>query len=88
MSRSLRRGSAAASLLGLRVRIPPGASFSVVSVACCQVEVSAMGRSPVRRSPTECGMSECDCETSIMTRHWHIRSCRAMEKENVNIGNN
>jgi hypothetical protein len=30
---------------------------------CCQVEVSAMGRSPVQSSPTECGVSECDRET-------------------------
>ena len=30
--RGLRRGSAALRLLGLRVRIPPGASMSVVSV--------------------------------------------------------
>jgi hypothetical protein len=24
---------------------------------CCQVEVSATGRSPVQRSPAECGVS-------------------------------
>jgi hypothetical protein len=30
----LRRGSAAACLLRLRVRIPPGACLSVVSVLC------------------------------------------------------
>jgi hypothetical protein len=34
--------------------------LSVVSVVCCQVEVSATGRSLVQRSPTECGVSECD----------------------------
>jgi len=40
--RSLRRGSAAARLLGLRVRIPPVFGFlSPVSIVCCQVEVSA-----------------------------------------------
>jgi hypothetical protein len=40
----LRRGSAAARLLGLWVRIPPGLGcLSVVSVVCCQVEVSASG---------------------------------------------
>jgi hypothetical protein len=40
----LRRGSAAARLLGLRVRIPPGA-WMFVRCECrvnCQVEVSAM----------------------------------------------
>jgi hypothetical protein len=27
---------------------------------CCQVEVSATGRSLFQRSPTDCGVSECD----------------------------
>jgi hypothetical protein len=61
----LRRGSAAARLLGLRVRI--GREHGV-SVVCCQVEVSATGRSFVQRSPTEYGVSECDLETSAMRR--------------------
>ena len=39
--RGLRRSSAAARLLRLWVRIPPGAWMFVVSVMCCQVEVSA-----------------------------------------------
>ena len=40
--RVLRRRSTAARLLRLWVRIPPGAWMSVVvSVVCCQVEVSA-----------------------------------------------
>ena len=34
--------------------------LSTVSVVCCQVEVSATGRSLVQRSHTECGVSECD----------------------------
>ena len=41
--RGLRRRSAAARLLKLWVRNPPGAWMSVVSVVCCQVEVSATG---------------------------------------------
>ena len=41
--RLLRRGSAAARLLGLRARIRPGAWMSLVSDVCCQVEVSASG---------------------------------------------
>jgi hypothetical protein len=41
--RALRRVSAAAHLLGLWVRIPPGSGMFVVSVVCCQVEVSATG---------------------------------------------
>jgi hypothetical protein len=39
--------------------------LSVVSVVCCQVEVSATGWSLVQRSPTECGVSKvCDREAS------------------------
>jgi len=57
--RGLRRRSAAARLLSLWVRIPPGAWMSVVSVVCCQIEVSATGRSPVQRSPTDCDASLC-----------------------------
>ena len=33
--------------------------LSVVSVVCCQVEVSATGWSLVQRSPTDCGASLC-----------------------------
>jgi hypothetical protein len=39
-----------------------------VSIVCCQVEVSAMGRSFVQGNPTECDVSECDLETSTMSR--------------------
>jgi hypothetical protein len=42
----------------------PGLWVSVVSVVCCQVEISTTGRSLVQRSPTECGVSECDIKTS------------------------
>ena len=67
--RGLRRGSAAARLLGLRVRIPPGhGCLSLVSVMCCQVDVSASGWSLVHRSPNECGASECGLETTTMRR--------------------
>jgi hypothetical protein len=39
--------------------------LSLVSVVCCQVEVSATSWSLVQRSPTECGVSKvCDHETS------------------------
>jgi hypothetical protein len=51
--RGLRRVSAACRLLGLRVRTLPGTWMSL-SCECCQVEVSATGRSLVQRSPTEC----------------------------------
>ena len=69
--RGLRRGSAVARLLRLWVRISPGHKcVSVVSVVCCQVEVSASCRSLVQRSPTDCSVSECDRESSIMRVAW------------------
>ena len=56
--------------LGLRVRILPGVEgggfFFLVSVVCCQVEVSALGLSLVQVSPTKCGASGCEREASIM----------------------
>ena len=59
--RGLRRSSAAARLLRLWVRFPPGwhGCLSVVSVVCCQVEVSATSSSPVQRGTTDCGASFC-----------------------------
>jgi len=38
--------------------------LSLVSVVCCQVEVSVMDRSFVQRSPNEFQVSECDLETA------------------------
>jgi hypothetical protein len=38
------------------------------------------GWSLVQRSPTECGVSECNRETSKMKRPWPTRGCCAMEK--------
>jgi hypothetical protein len=49
--------SAAACLLRLWVRIPPGSWMSVVSVVCCQVEVCATSWLLVQRSPTDYGAS-------------------------------
>ena len=49
---------------------------SVLNVVCCQVEVSTTGQSFVQRSPTECGVSECDNETST-TKKSRLR--RAVE---------
>jgi hypothetical protein len=54
---SLRCGSATARLLGLRVRIPRRHKrLSLLSVACCQVEVSSSSWSLVQRNPNECGV--------------------------------
>ena len=40
--------------------------MSLASAVCSQVEVSATGKSLVQRSPTECGVFECDLETSTV----------------------
>ena len=83
--RGVRCGSAAARLLGLWVRIPP---VAWMSVSCefyvfCQVQVSASGWSLVQRTPTECGVSEWDNESSTMMRPWPTMGCCAMVKKNV-----
>jgi hypothetical protein len=38
-----------------------------VGVVCCLVKVSVSGRSLVQKSPTECGVSQCDRKASIMS---------------------
>jgi hypothetical protein len=47
-------------------------------VLCCQVEVSASGSSLFQRSPTECGVSECDREASRMRKPWPTRDYCAL----------
>ena len=74
--------SKAARLLGLRVRIPAGwggehGNLSVVSVVFCHVKVSATGRSLVQRSPTDCGVSECNREASTIMKPWLTKGCQA-----------
>ena len=57
---------------------PAGVWMSVVSVVFRQVEATASGWSLVQRSPTECGVSEWDRETSIMRRPWPSRGVCTM----------
>ena len=59
-------------LVGIAWSNPAGGHrcLSLVGVVCCQVEVSASGWSLVERSPTECGVSECDREVSTVRRLW------------------
>ena len=74
----------AARLLGLGgvgVRIRPGALRGV----CCQVEVSATGRSPIQRCPTECSVSECDCVTSKMRMPWHNSTSSHEKKKRFEV---
>ena len=84
---SLRCGSMVARLLGFRVWNRPGAWKSLVSVICCQVEVSAFGRPLVHRISTDCGVSECDREASTMRRPWPTGGCRARKWKIINIWN-
>ena len=44
--------------------------LSVVIVVGCRVEISVSGWLFVLRSPTDCGVSKCDRESSIMRRPW------------------
>lgn len=71
-------------------RIPPGVWMSVlVSVVCCQVEVSASGRLLVQSRATECGVPECDREASTGRRPWHARGLlHHGEKNIVTVANN
>jgi hypothetical protein len=55
---------------------------------CCQVEVSASDRSLFQRRPTECGVSECDREASVMRMPWPTRGCWALGKGKSGIVNN
>ena len=51
----------------------------ISSVVCCQVDISALGRSFVQRSVTVCDVSECDRRTS-QRRPSSTKGCRAMCK--------
>jgi hypothetical protein len=52
--------------------------LSLMNVVCCEVVVSASGRSLVQRSPTECGR-----ETPIMRTPWPTGGCCAAGGKNV-----
>jgi hypothetical protein len=52
------------------------ACLSLVIIVCCQIEISATGRLFVQRSPSECGVSQCDLETSTIRRSRPTRVCR------------
>jgi hypothetical protein len=52
--------------VSVQVRIPRRrhGCQSLVSVACCPVDVPTTGRSLVHSNPTDCGVSECDLDVS------------------------
>ena len=64
LPRGLQHGSAPVRLLGLWVRIPPGAWMSVVSVICCTDTSVCDGPITCPEESTECVVSECDRGTS------------------------
>jgi len=72
--RCLTRGSAAARLLGLWVRILPGACLSLSCECCVLSKVTSTGQSLVQRIPTEYSVSECDLETSTMRKRGPTRA--------------
>ena len=80
--RGLRRGSAAALLLRLWVRIPPGA-WKTVSCECCVLSGRGLCDEQITR-PEEsyrlwCAVV-CDLETSWMSRAWSVGGCCAKNK--------
>ena len=71
LPRGLRRGAATARLLGLWVRILSAALMCV----CCQVEVSASGRSFAQVSPTNRDVPEYNIQ-SLDNKSWAHWGCR------------
>ena len=80
--RGLRRGSAAASLLGLWVRIPPGAWMSM-SAVCCQVCDGLITR-PEESYRLWC-VAVCDLDTSWIRRSKPPLGRSAAEKKGCDV---
>ena len=79
--RGLRRGSTVARLLGLEVRIPPGA-WTPVSCECCVLSGTGLCVGLIAH-PEQSYWVWCVChrETSIMRNPRPIRGCCAMDKK-------
>ena len=79
----LRRGSTAARLLGLRVRIPPGTRISV-ACECCVLSSRGPCDGPIPR-PEESYRPWCvtiwDLQTSKMRRPWPALGCCARRRK-------
>ena len=81
--RGLRRRSAAARLLRLWVRISLGLGcFSIVSVVCCQVEISATRWSLAQRSPTDC---RCVWSRNLVNEEALVHWWLSRQKQTLNI---
>jgi hypothetical protein len=82
--RGLRRGSAAARLLGLRFRIPPGTSMSCLLNVVCVLSGTDRSLRRADHSSREvlpnvaCLIKQCDLKTSMMIRP---RTTRAVMKK-------
>ena len=79
----LRRESAADRLLGLRVRIPPGA-WMFVRFACCVLLGRCLCDGPIPRSEESDRLwcvTVCGLHTSRMRRPWPAVGCCAKEKK-------
>ena len=64
------------SLVGTAGSTPVG----VMDILCECCELSVRGRC-IKRSPTDCGVSECDREISKMRSSWPNRGCCTMKKK-------
>jgi hypothetical protein len=56
-----------------------------VIVICFEVEFPASGRSVVRASPTDCGVSEYDHEAWIMRRPWPTLGLLHHDKKSLSL---
>jgi len=85
--RGLRRRSAAARLLGLWVRIPPGA-WMYLSCECCVLSgrglCDGLITHPVESYRLWC-VVVCDLETSRMRRPWPTVGCCSPPKKHYNV---
>jgi hypothetical protein len=78
--RGLRRRSAAARLVGLRLRIPSETLMSV-SCECCMLSENSADHSYRGVIPIVVCVS--DVEASIIGKPWHTSGCRTMEKRQI-----
>jgi hypothetical protein len=79
--RCLRRRSATARLLGLRVRIPPVAWMSVVSVVCWQVEFSATGWSLVLPAMVRRCVWSINLNNEEVLAHWGLSRQKQTDRQ-------
>ena len=85
--RIIRRRSAAARMLRLRVRIPRGHwCLSLVSVVSCQVDILSDGPIPCQKESYRLWcVAVCDLETSRMRTPWHALDCTSTWVNKIQI---